>query len=514
VTDDIILEMRSISKSFPGVKALDDVTMAVQRGTIHAVCGENGAGKSTLMKVLTGVWPYGSYEGQIVYNGQEQRFKNLKSSERVGIAIIHQELSLIPELSVTENLFIGNERTHLGLIDWTLARQQALQIMGRVHLDVDPDTPIKQLGVGQQQLIEIARALSKDIQLLILDEPTSALNEEESDNLLGILEDLKDQAMTSIMISHKLDEIAKVADDVTILRDGRTVETIPVRQHDLDLDRVIRGMVGRPLDHRYPDHVPNIGPVVFEVEGWTVRHPQRPDQLAVDNASFFVRAGEVVGFAGLMGAGRTELLRSVVGRSWGLQVAGRVLLEGREADTRTVRSAVAAGLVYVPEDRKMLGLNLLDTVSGTIVSAGLERITERGLINGDQEALAAERARVDLRIKTPTIAEGVDKLSGGNQQKVLLGKWLFPEPKVLVLDEPTRGIDVGAKYEIYNLIFAQADAGKAVVVVSSELPELLGVCDRIYAVHEGRITGVVEARRTDQEELMRLMTGVGVAQAA
>jgi putative multiple sugar transport system ATP-binding protein len=513
--DDVILEMQAISKEFPGVKALDDVTMRVRRRTIHAICGENGAGKSTLMKVLTGVWPYGTYTGHIFYNGEEQRFKTLKSSEKVGIAIIHQELSLIPELSVTENIFIGNETTHGGLIDWTEARHRAETIMERVHLDADPDTPVKNLGVGQQQLIEIARALSKNIQLLILDEPTSALNEEESDNLLQILRDLRDnESITSIMISHKLEEIARVADAVTIIRDGHTVETIEVESGQVDVDRIIRGMVGRPLDNRYPSHTPNLGDTVLEVEHWTVRNPIRPDLFTARDVSFYVRAGEVVGFAGLMGAGRTETFRSIVGRSYGTYERGTIKIGGVVADTGSVPKAIEAGIVYVPEDRKMLGLNLLDTVSRTIVSAGLTRITEMGLINADKEALAAESAREDLHIKTPSIAEGVDKLSGGNQQKTLLGKWLFTEPQVLVLDEPTRGIDVGAKYEIYNLIFEQAGLGRAVVVISSELPELLGICDRIYAFHEGEITGVVDAKATSQEELMRLMTGVDTALAA
>jgi putative multiple sugar transport system ATP-binding protein len=508
---DVILEMRHISKEFPGVKALEDVTMVVRRPTIHAICGENGAGKSTLMKVLTGVWPHGTYTGQIIYNGEEMRFKTLKSSEKVGIAIIHQELSLIPELSVTENIFIGNEKTTNFLIDWTEARQRAEKIMERVHLDVDPDTPSKNLGVGQQQLIEIARALSKNIQLLILDEPTSALNEEESDNLLQILHELKDEGITSIMISHKLEELTRTADAITIIRDGHTVETIIADEaapERYDINRIIRGMVGRPLDNRYPSHERLSGPVVFKVDGWTVRNPIRPDMLSANNVSFEVHAGEVVGFAGLMGAGRTELFRSIVGRSWGNFVSGRVKVKGQEVDTSTVPKAIDAGLAYVPEDRKMLGLNLLDTVSRTIVSAGLSRISEHFLINGDKEAMAAESARDDLHIKTPTILEGVDKLSGGNQQKTLLGKWLFTEPDVLILDEPTRGIDVGAKYEIYSLIFEQAALGKAVVVISSELPELLGICDVIYAFHEGRITGMVDARETNQEELMRMMTGI------
>jgi putative multiple sugar transport system ATP-binding protein len=505
--------MRSISKHFPGVKALDDVTMTVERKTIHAICGENGAGKSTLMKVLTGVWPYGTYSGRILFNGEEMRFKTLKSSEKAGIAIIHQELSLIPELSVTENIFIGNESSRRGLIDWDDARRRAEAIMGRVHLDVDPDTPSKNLGVGQQQLIEIARALSKDIQLLVLDEPTSALNEEESENLLQILRDLKAEGITSIMISHKLEELVRSADAITIIRDGRTVETLKAAEDGFDINRIIRGMVGRPLDNRYPSHQSNAAQELLSVKGWKVANPIRPDKLSADDVDFFVRAGEVVGFAGLMGAGRTELFRSIVGRSWGNYLSGEVRVGGRAVDTSSVPKAIEAGIAYVPEDRKVLGLNLLDTVSRTIVSAGLKRVSQHLLINNDMEVVAAEKARDELKIKTPSIVEGVDKLSGGNQQKTLLGKWLFTEPLVLVLDEPTRGIDVGAKYEIYSLIFQQAALGKAIVVISSELPELLGICDRIYTFHEGRITGDVDAKATNQEELMRLMTGVGPAPA-
>jgi putative multiple sugar transport system ATP-binding protein len=442
------------------------------------------------------------------------RFKNLKSSEKVGIAIIHQELSLIPELSVTENIFIGNENTRFGMIDWDEARQRALTVMKRVSLDCSPDEQVKNLGVGHQQLIEIARALSKDIQLLILDEPTSALNEEESENLLNILRDLKAEGITSIMISHKLEELARVADDVTVIRDGKTVETIHVGAEGLNVDRLITGMVGRPMDNRYPSHESNPGEVALEVKHWNVRSPIRPEMYAVKDANFYIRAGEVVGFAGLMGAGRTEMFRSIVGQSYGSYESGEVFIKGNPVNIRTVGEATKAGIVYVPEDRKVLGLNLLDTVSATVVSAGLNLITEHGLINADKQTLAAEEACTDLHIKTPSIMEGVDKLSGGNQQKSLLGKWLFTKPEVLVLDEPTRGIDVGAKYEIYSLIFEEADAGKAVAVVSSELPELLGICDRIYTVHEGQLTGCVNAKETNQEELMRLMTGIETAPVA
>lgn len=501
-----VLEMRNIVKEFPGVRALDDVTMSVRRGDIHSICGENGAGKSTLMKVLSGVWPAGTYEGEIFFDGQLLEFANIKESEKVGIVIIHQELALIPELSITENVFLGSEITKGGLIDWDEQRRVTRDLLARVGLDVDPATPIKNLGVGQQQLVEIAKALSKDVKLLVFDEPTSALNEEDSENLLSLMRGLKAKGITCIMISHKLNEIAAISDAVTVIRDGRTVETYDVVSGKVDEDRIIRAMVGRSLENRYPDHETNTGDTLFEVRDWTVEHASIPDRLAVDDASFSVRRGEIIGFAGLMGAGRTELARSLFGRSYGRYLSGEVLIDGQTKVLPTVEKAIAAGLAYVPEDRKTLGLNLIDTVEGTIVSANLQKILRHGLLDLDEEHAVAERYRRDLSIKTPSVSAGVNTLSGGNQQKVVLGKWLYPDPQVLILDEPTRGIDVGAKFEIYKLIFRLADEGRAVIVISSELPELLGITDRIYAICEGRITGVVNTRETSQEELMRLMT--------
>lgn len=502
-----ILEMRNITKLFPGVRALDDVTMTVRRGDIHAICGENGAGKSTLMKVLSGVHPHGSYGGQILFQGEEMAFKDIKSSEAVGIVIIHQELALIPELSVADNIFLGNEIVAGGLIDRRELRRRSLDLLARVGLEVDPALPVKTLGVGQQQLVEIAKALAKDVKLLILDEPTSALNEDDSANLLTLMKGLKSKGITSIMISHKLGEIAEVSDAVTVIRDGRTVETYAVEAGHVDEDRIIRAMVGRSLDNRYPDHEPNLdGEVILEVEGWTVEHPTVPGKLVCRDESFVARRGEILGFAGLMGAGRTELARSLFGRSYGNFLGGRLRLRGEEVELRTVRQAIRHGLAYVSEDRKQLGLNLLDSIKDTIVSANLPAVVRRGLIDDTAERRVAERYRRSLRIKTPGIDVGVATLSGGNQQKVVLAKWLFPEPDVLILDEPTRGIDVGAKFEIYRLIQQLADQGKAVIVISSELPEVLGICDRIYTLCEGRITGEVPRSEADQETLMRMMT--------
>ena len=502
----VILEMRHITKEFPGVKALDDVTMRVRKADIHAICGENGAGKSTLMKVLSGVYPHGTYGGDIVLDGKVMNFGRIKDSEHEGVVIIHQELALVPELSITENIFLGDEVTRHGLIDWADARARATELLARVGLDISPDTKIKSMGVGQQQLVEIAKALSKDVKLLILDEPTSALNEDDSANLLDLMRGLKAKGMTQIMISHKLNEIAAVSDAVTVIRDGRTVETYDVEAGQVDEDRIIRAMVGRSIENRYPEHESNPGEILFEVRDWTVEHPELPGRLVAKGSTFDVRAGEIVGFAGLMGAGRTELARSLFGRSYGHYKGGQTFLEGREIKPKTVQQAIDLGIAYVTEDRKTLGLNLLDSIKTTITAANLKAILRGFLLDLGKEKEVANKYREELHIKTPSTEVGVATLSGGNQQKVVLGKWMYPEPKVLILDEPTRGIDVGAKYEIYKLIHRLADEGKAVILISSELPELLGVSDRIYTICEGRITGCLPAAGTEQEDLMRRMT--------
>ncbi|HEY3437051.1 MAG TPA: multiple monosaccharide ABC transporter ATP-binding protein [Actinotalea sp.] len=506
-TEPHILEMRSITKTFPGVKALEDVTLTVKAGEIHAICGENGAGKSTLMKVLSGVYPYGTYSGDIVYQGELSRFKDINSSEHAGIVIIHQELALIPELSITENIFLGNEPTKApGVIDWREAKVRATELLARVGLQENPDSLIKNIGVGKQQLVEIAKALSKSVKLLILDEPTAALNKADSQHLLDLIVGLKGKGVTSIMISHKLNELEAIADSITILRDGHTIETLDVQRDGADEDRIIRGMVGRSLESRFPEHTPKIGEVFFEVKDWTVRHPLAAERLVCKNSNFTVRRGEIVGFAGLMGAGRTELAMSVFGRSYGTHVAGRVYKDGEEIQVRNVAEAIDHGLAYVSEDRKVLGLNLLDDIKRSIVSAKLKRISRGDVLDKAKERIFSEQYRKSLRIKTPTVDEGVSKLSGGNQQKVVLAKWMFTEPDLLILDEPTRGIDVGAKYEIYGIIQQLADAGKGVIVISSELPELLGISDRIYTIFEGEITSEVLAADADPESLMRTMT--------
>ncbi|GAB6898045.1 multiple monosaccharide ABC transporter ATP-binding protein [Kineosporia succinea] len=503
-----LLEMRSITKEFPGVKALADVNLVVRAGEIHAICGENGAGKSTLMKVLSGVYPHGSYSGSIVYRGSESRFPDIRASERAGIVIIHQELALVPGMSITENIFLGNEPRRLGRIDWKTANHEALRLMRMVGLNDDPDTLVKDIGVGKQQLVEIAKAFAKDVKLLILDEPTAALNETDSRHLLDLLRGFREQGITSIMISHKLNEIEAIADSITILRDGRTIETIDVRRDGANEDRIVRGMVGRELNSRFPDHTPRIGDVFFEVRDWTVRHPISAERLVCKGSNFTVRRGEIVGFAGLMGAGRTELAMSLFGRSYGIYLGGEIVKDGRVVELRTVADAIAHGLAYVSEDRKAIGLNLLDDVKTSVVSAKLSKITRRGVLDAAVQYHEAENYRKTLRIKTPNVDEGVTKLSGGNQQKVVLAKWMFTDPDLLILDEPTRGIDVGAKYEIYGIINSLAEAGKGVIVISSELPELIGLCDRIYTVSEGTVTGELARADADPEILMKRMTSV------
>ncbi|MDY7101079.1 MAG: multiple monosaccharide ABC transporter ATP-binding protein [Actinomycetota bacterium] len=504
---DVILEMRDITKTFPGVKALEDVNLTVRRGEIHAICGENGAGKSTLMKVLSGVHPHGTYTGEIVYEGETATFGSINQSEAKGIVIIHQELALVPYLPIAENIFLGNEqRGRFGLVDWNRANHAAAALLDRVGLRENPTTPVGLLGVGKQQLIEIAKALSKDVRLLILDEPTAALNDQDSAHLLGLIRQLRDQGITCIIISHKLNEVADIADATTIIRDGKTIETLDMGEPTSTQDRIIRGMVGRDLQHRYPERTPNIGEELFRVEDWTVHHPTQPGRVIVDSASFSVHRGEVVGIAGLMGAGRTELAMSVFGRSYGRGIFGRVYKAGQEIRIPDVASAIGHGIAYATEDRKTYGLNLIQDVRHNVSAAGLGKLSTRGWVNTYEELEVAEQYRRELNIKTPDVFYPTGKLSGGNQQKVVLSKWIYTDADVLILDEPTRGIDVGAKYEIYTIINRMLEAGKAVIVISSELPELIGICDRIYTLAEGRITGELPAASATQEELMELMT--------
>ena len=495
--------MTNITKLYPGVRALDNVNLEVERGQVHAIVGENGAGKSTLMNVLSGTIPFGEYEGTILYNGHNCHFKNVRDSEKLGIGIIHQELALIPELSIAENMFLGNERKGRLGIDWDETFSQATKHLNRVGLKDSSTTLVKDIGTGKQQLVEIAKALSKDVKLLILDEPTSSLNAEDSKMLLDMLIEFKKQGMTSIIISHKLSEVAYVADKITVMRDGGTIETIPNADHNIDEDRIIRGMVGRELTDRYPKREHAVSADIgMEVIDWCVNHPIYTDKRVVNHVSFNVRKGEIVGFSGLQGAGRTELARSIFGKSYGTSITGTLKIGGREAKLKNEREAIEAGIAYVTEDRKVNGLVLVDSVARNSTLARLEKVCHRGIIDVNKENKVAEEYKEKLSIKTPTVRQMVNNLSGGNQQKVLLSKWMFADPDVLILDEPTRGIDVGAKYEIYSIMNDLVAQGKSVVMISSELPELLGMCDRIYVMNEGEMVAEMSAADATQEKIM------------
>ena len=501
---DHILVMKNITKEFPGVKALDNVNLEVERGEIHALVGENGAGKSTLMNVLSGTYPFGSYTGDIIYDGEECQFKTLRDSEEKGIVIIHQELALIPELSIGENMFLGNERKGKLGINWDQTYHEAEQHMEQVGLKDSATTLIKDIGTGKQQLVEIAKALSKNVKLLILDEPTSSLNEEDSKMLLDLLLDFKKQGMTSIIISHKLNEIAYVADKITVVRDGSTIETIDNADRKVDEDRIIQGMVGRELSDRYPTREHHVSDEVgMEVKDWSVYHPVYVEKKVVDNVSFNVHKGEVVGFSGLQGAGRTELAMSIFGGSYGTNISGTCVIGGKEVKLKNEKAAIAAGLAYVTEDRKGNGLVLEQTIAVNNTMARLEKVCSKaGIIDVAKENAVAEEYKEKLRTKTPTVQQNVGNLSGGNQQKVLLSKWMFADPEVLILDEPTRGIDVGAKYEIYGIINDLVAQGKSVIMISSEMPELLGMCDRIYVMNEGKMVAEMPAAEATQEKIM------------
>ncbi len=501
--DEFILEMRNITKLFPGVKALDNVNLKVKPGEIHALIGENGAGKSTLMNVLSGIYPYGTYSGEIIYEGKECMFKEIKDSEKTGIGIIHQELALIPYLSIAENIFLGNEQAKHNFINWDETHANAKKLMQKVGLNDDSNTLIKDISVGKQQLVEIAKALAKNVKLLILDEPTAALNEQDSNNLLNLLLELKKEGITSILISHKLNEILKIADSITIIRDGGTIETLDKMDKDLSEDRIIKGMVGRELTNRFPIRESKIGEIVFEVKNWTVYDPFIEDKKIIDDVSFKVHKGEIVGFSGLMGAGRTELAMSIFGKAYGKHISGKIIKDGKEIVLKSVREAIDNGLAYVTEDRKTAGLVLMQDIRRNISLANLKEISNKQFVDDHKEIQVAEEYQKKLNIKSPSVFQNAGNLSGGNQQKVVLSKWIFADPEVLILDEPTRGIDVGAKFEIYTIINKLADRGKSIVFISSELPEILGMCDRIYVMNEGKIVGELSKENASQESIMK-----------
>lgn len=504
--------MKKITKEFPGVKALDDVTFEVERGEIHALVGENGAGKSTLMNVLSGTYPYGTYSGDIIYNDGICKFGKLKDSEEKGIVIIHQELALIPELSIGENMFLGNERGKKFAINWEETYSEADKYLKMVGLAESSKTLIKDIGTGKQQLVEIAKALAKRAKLLILDEPTSSLNEEDSRALLDMLIRFKKEGLTSIIISHKINEVSYVADSITILRDGKTIETLKKGVDDISEDRIIKGMVGRDLSDRFPKRTSNVSDeIALEVKNWTVYHPAYTEKKVVDNVSFYLKKGEVVGFSGLQGAGRTELAMSIFGHSYGSGISGTVKINGREVKMSSCKEAIDNGLAYVTEDRKGNGLILSNPIRINTTLANLDGVSMRGVIDADAEYKVAVDYKEKLTTKCVTVEQKVGNLSGGNQQKVLLAKWMYADPDILILDEPTRGIDVGAKYEIYCIINRLVAEGKSVIMVSSELPEVLGMSDRIYVMNEGRLVGEFNAEDATQEKIMSAILKSGNA---
>jgi putative multiple sugar transport system ATP-binding protein len=502
-----ILEMNGITKEFPSVKALDNVCLKVKEGEIHALVGENGAGKSTLMKILSGVYPHGAYRGDILFCGKVVKFKDIKQSEQTGIAIIHQELTLIPYLSIAENVFLGNEIADRGVIDQNESIKKAKELMATVGLNDSPDTKIIDIGVGKQQLVEICKALTKKVKLLILDEPTAALNETESNRLLDLLIRFRQQGMTCIMITHKLNEAMKVSDSVTVLRDGKTIETLDVRKDVITEDRIVKSMVGRSMSDRHPKRKHDIGELFFEVRNWTVFHPLHKNRKTSKDIHITVRRGEVVGIAGLMGAGRTEFAMSVFGKAYGREISGEIILNGKRLILNSPSDAIENGIAYVTEDRKQFGLVLINDICWNTSLAALKKFSNRGVMSKYAELSKAEEQRKMLKIKTPNVNQVVGNLSGGNQQKVVLAKCIVTEPELLILDEPTRGIDVGAKYEIYNIINQLTEQGKGIILISSEMEELIGMCDRIYVMSDGEIKGEIDGADVTQEAIMKTILG-------
>ncbi len=499
----ILLEMKNITKTFPGVKALDNVNLAVHEGEIHALVGENGAGKSTLMNVISGIYPYGSYEGEILYEGELCKFTKIKDSEDKGIVIIHQELALVPHMTIGENMFLGNEIGKGYAIDWNETFGQADKHLKIVGLKESSRTLIKDIGVGKQQMVEIAKALAKNARLLILDEPTASLNESDSMALLDLLLEFKKNGMTCIIISHKLNEISYVADKITVIRDGKTIETLDKSKDLITEDRIIKGMVGREISDRFPKRENTVVKEVrLEIKDWNVYHPLYGDKKVVDNASLKVKRGEVVGIAGLMGSGRTELAMSIFGKSYGSKISGTIIIDGKEVKLNSVRAAIKNKLAYVTEDRKGNGLILSNPIKINNTLANLDKVSKAGVIDKDKEYQVAVEYKEKFRTKAPSVEQNVGNLSGGNQQKVLLSKWMFAEPEILILDEPTRGIDVGAKYEIYCIINDLAASGKSVILISSDMSEILGMSDRVYVMNEGKIISELQGKEATSEKIM------------
>ena len=499
-----ILEIENLTKNFPGVKALDNVSVKVKKGEIHAICGENGAGKSTLMSVISGVYPKGDYEGKVIYKGNETAYHTVKDSEKEGLAIIHQELALSPYLSIYENIFLGHMQTKFGIINWNYYIKESKKYLDQVGLSEAPETMVSRMGVGKQQLVEIARALSKKVDLLILDEPTSSLNDDESEKLLNLILDFKKQGITCVMISHKLNELLKVADTVTVLRDGKSVASYDVKEDKLTEEKIIRDMVGRDLTHRFPERKTMPGEIIMEVKNWSVYHPDYHSIKIVDTVSFILKKGEILAFCGPMGAGRTELMMSIFGKSYGYRSEGELFINGNAAYLASSRAAMNKGLGYISEDRKGLGLILMQDVKTNISNSSLKELSRMGIVNTSQEIFLAEKFRKDLNIRTPSVNQIVRNLSGGNQQKVVVSRSLAANPEIFIVDEPTRGIDVGAKTEIYNILNDLSAAGKSIIMISSELPEALGMADRIYVMNQGKIKGMLLREEATQEKIMHM----------
>lgn len=499
-----ILVVENITKDFPGVRALDTVNFKVRKGEIHCLCGENGAGKSTLMGVVSGVYPKGKYEGKVFMHGEEMLFRSIRDSEKVGLTIMHQELALSPFLSIYENMFLGHRKQKFGIIKWDDLLEESRPYLERVGLKDPPETIVSKMGIGKQQLVEIARALSRKTELLILDEPTASLNDEESENLLNLILELKKEGMTCIMISHKLDEVLKIADAITVLRDGKSVCSYDTQKDPITKAMIIKDMVGRDMKHLYPPKTPNIGDVLFEVKNWTVYHPEYHSMKIVDNASFFVRKGEILAFCGPMGAGRTEMMMSIFGKSYGSSSVGTIIINGKETTFQSPREAIKQGVGYVSEDRKELGLILIQSVKDNITNSSLDKLSRYGVVNSFQEIHEAEQLKQSLNIKTPSIMQLARNLSGGNQQKVVLSRCLLADPQIFIVDEPTRGIDVGAKYEIYTILNDLASQGKSIIMISSEMPEAIGMADRIYVMNEGSIKGVLDRKEATQDKILHM----------
>jgi putative multiple sugar transport system ATP-binding protein len=499
-----ILEIENLTKDFPGVRALSNVNLRVKKGEIHSLCGENGAGKSTLMSAISGVYPKGSYEGKVFYRGKETHYHSVKDSEKEGLAIIHQELALSPYLSIYENIFLGHMQTKFGIINWNYYIKESKKYLDTVGLAEPPETIVSKLGVGKQQLVEIARALSKKVEVLILDEPTSSLNDDESEKLLELILEFKKQGMTSIIISHKLNEVLKVSDTVTILRDGQSVRAYDVKGDNLTEEMIIKDMVGRDLTHRFPERKSSPGDTVLEVKNWNVYHPDYHSIKVVDNVSFYLKKGEILAFCGPMGAGRTELMMSLFGKSYGSKSEGEIYVKGKKVNLPSSRAAMDAGLGYISEDRKNLGLILIQDIKTNISNSNLKKLSAMGIVNSHREIREAEQYRRELNIKTPSVNQIVRNLSGGNQQKVVVSRTLAGGPEICIIDEPTRGIDVGAKTEIYGILNDMVGSGKSVIMISSELPEALGMADRIYVMNEGKIKGMLMKNEATQEKIMHL----------